>query len=79
MFDSQAPCGARYRLCKLIDQTPNLDWLLLTKRPENILRMLPQEWSDEGWVNVWLGVSAEDQENYNHRWPILDGVIFQGL
>ncbi len=36
--------------------------------------MLPQEWSNEGWVNVWLGVSAEGQENYNHRWPILDGI-----
>lgn len=29
----------RRRLFGLIDQTPNLDWLLLTKRPENIRRM----------------------------------------
>jgi hypothetical protein len=29
----------RARLFRLIDATPNLDWLLLTKRPENIQRM----------------------------------------
>lgn len=32
---------ARRRLFDLIDRTPNLDWLLLTKRPENIERMMP--------------------------------------
>ncbi len=78
VFDNQAPCGARYRLWKLIDQTPDLDWLLLTKRPENITRMLPSafdlpEWGD-GWPNVWLGISAEDQVRYDHRWPILDSI-----
>lgn len=32
----------RERLFKLIDETQHLDWLLLTKRPENIERMLPE-------------------------------------
>lgn len=36
----------RRRLFALIDATPNLDWLLLTKRPENILSMLP----GGGWI-----------------------------
>lgn len=60
---------ARSRLFRLIDRTPNLDWLLLTKRPENIKRM----WPNEGWVseteyaqmvreNVWLGTSVSDRE-----------------
>lgn len=31
----------RNRLFRLIDNTPNLDWLVLTKRPENIERMMP--------------------------------------
>lgn len=31
----------RSQLFELIDKTPHLDWLLLTKRPENILRMWP--------------------------------------
>ena len=34
-------CDVRRRLFQLIDATPNLDWLLLTKRPENIIRMWP--------------------------------------
>lgn len=32
---------ARLRLFSIIDVTPNLDWLLLTKRPENIRGMWP--------------------------------------
>ncbi|MEN6449613.1 MAG: DUF5131 family protein, partial [Thermoguttaceae bacterium] len=37
----------RQRLFELIDSTPNLDWLLLTKRPENIRRM----WCDRSFCN----------------------------
>lgn len=33
--------GLRRQLFALIDATPHLDWLLLTKRPENVLRMWP--------------------------------------
>ncbi len=36
----------RERLFNLIDATPNLDWLLLTKRPENIHRMWPKVFCD---------------------------------
>lgn len=36
----------RADLFRLIDATPNLDWLLLTKRPENVRRMWPTE--DDG-------------------------------
>ena len=32
----------RHALFKLIDATPNLDWLLLTKRPENVRAMWPE-------------------------------------
>jgi len=56
----------RKDLFELIKITPWLDWLLLTKRPENIERLLPQGWHD-GWENVWLGTSAEDQERYDLR------------
>lgn len=34
----------RQRLFALIDATPNLDWLLLTKRPENIKKMWPDKY-----------------------------------
>ncbi len=38
----------RARLWDLIERTPALDWLLLTKRPENIEGMLPEVWSSWG-------------------------------
>ena len=50
----------RERLWQTIRETPNLDWLLLTKRPEHFSRYLPSDWGD-GYQNVWLGVSAENQ------------------
>lgn len=34
----------RDELWNLIVETPNLDWLLLTKRPQNIESMTPSEW-----------------------------------
>ena len=73
VFDNAAPLGARDRLWKEIRESGSLDWLLLTKRPENIAKMLPDDWVmfPNGYPNVWLGISAEDQERYDHRWPIL--------
>lgn len=62
-------------LWHLIHRTPHLDWLLLTKRPQNIAGMLPEsygapEWG-EGWPNVWLGTTVENQEEANRRIPHL--------
>lgn len=53
----------RGQLWSLIRATPNLIWQLLTKRPENIARMLPDDWG-KGYPNVWLGASVEDAEFY---------------
>ena len=50
----------RAKLWKLIRQTPAIDWLLLTKRPQNALRYLPTDWGN-GYTNVWLGVTCENQ------------------
>lgn len=62
----------RARLWNLIRATPNLDWQLLTKRPENIDRLAPGEWVLNGWPeNVWLGTTAEDQQRADQRIPIL--------
>ena len=71
VFDNQAPPGAREELFGLIRETPSLDWQLLTKRPQNLESMLPTDWTDQGYPNVWLGVSAENQEEYDRRWPLL--------
>ncbi|TXH40430.1 MAG: DUF5131 family protein [Desulfurellales bacterium] len=72
----------RRELFQLIDATPNLDWLLLTKRPENVRRMWPHRsgpWIKEGkacvesWRrdNVWLGTSISDQSTANVMVPRL--------
>lgn len=61
----------RNRLWGLIDATPNLDWLLLTKRPENIEAMNPNG-SYSAWPkNVWLGTTVENQEYADIRIPTL--------
>lgn len=73
VFDNKAPEGARDDLFALIRQTPELDWLLLTKRPENIRKMLPSDWG-QGYPNVWLGTTCEDQAAYDRRWPILASI-----
>lgn len=70
-LDNKANPQWRAELAHLIDETPNLDWLLLTKRPENYARLAPWGHAPR---NVWLGVSAEDQAHYNHRWGILQEI-----
>jgi protein gp37 len=54
----------------IIRRTPHLTYQILTKRPENIKDMLPEDWGD-GWDNVWLGVSVESQE-YDWRLVFLE-------
>jgi len=61
---------ARRRLWILTEQTPHLDWLLLTKRPENAI-LVPDWWCANAPENVWLGVTAEDQKRADERIPLL--------
>lgn len=70
-FDAVVPGAMRDKLWYLIEQTQNLRWLLLTKRPENIGIMVPNEWRRVHPANVWLGVSAEDDEHARKRIPVL--------
>lgn len=65
----------RDRTFELIANTPNLDWLLVTKRPENYENVLP--WLMKGadsWPNVWVGVSVENCEQAAKRIPILNRI-----
>lgn len=55
----------RARLWRLIGETPALDWLLLTKRPENVAQLVP--WPGTWPRNVWLGVTGEDQRRLEQR------------
>ncbi len=49
----------RARMWQLIAECKHLEFQMLTKRPENIERMLPPDWG-HGYPNVWLGTSIED-------------------
>lgn len=60
VFEWKSGLGSlRERLWQLIHKTPNLDWLLLTKRPHLIQRLAP--WGDDWPENVWIGTTVESQ------------------
>lgn len=77
VFDNHKSIDEQWRLdlWRMIRVTPALDWLLLTKRPQNIAKMLPDSYGEspwgDGWPNVWLGTTAENQEEADRRIPIL--------
>jgi len=60
----------RKHLWQTVRNTPMLDWLLLTKRPENFESFLPADWG-EGYPNVCLMVTVENQEFADKRIPVL--------
>ncbi len=62
---------ARSRVFHLLEATPHLDWLLLTKRPENVMRMVPPLWQGGFPRNVWMGTTCEDQQRADERIPHL--------
>ncbi len=72
VFDNEVPGQWRIELMRLIVDTPNLDWLLLTKRIGNAAGMLEtafravhgqrQGWADNVLPNVWIGATIVNQE-----------------
>lgn len=64
----------REGLWALIEGTPKLTWQLLTKRPENVLAMVPKWWRTGFPPNVWMLTTAEDQERLDVRGPILQSI-----
>ncbi|MEM8535565.1 MAG: phage Gp37/Gp68 family protein [Chloroflexota bacterium] len=61
--------GERERLWRLIEETPMLDWLLLSKRPENMSKFSP--WKGTWPTNIWAMTSIETQEEAEKRIPEL--------
>ena len=55
----------REKLWGVIEKTPHLDWLLLTKRPGHIKNVYP--WATAPRENVWLGTTAENQRWADRR------------
>ena len=69
-FDNQVPEEWRAEAWEDFRQCPDLDILLLTKRPQNIIKMLPDFW-DEIKDNIWCGTTAENQEAVETNIPYL--------
>jgi protein gp37 len=70
VFENRRDLDARReKLWRVIEETPSLDWLLLTKRPQNIRKLAP--WTSQWPGNVWLGATAENQKWLDVRVPFL--------
>lgn len=73
VFEDRAELdGPRGRLFDLIEATPNLDWLLLTKRPQNVLDRV--RWGSSWPSNVWLGTTIELQKRAEELLPYLERI-----
>ncbi|MGB3898148.1 MAG: phage Gp37/Gp68 family protein [Mesorhizobium sp.] len=71
VFDNQVPTAWRTDLFELIRTTPRLVWLLLTKRPQNIVRQYGAAF-DMSWPrNAAIGTTVEDQERADKNIPAL--------
>ena len=64
----------RDRLWELIEATPHLTWMLLTKRPENMNFLTPARWRGCWPRNVWAMTTCENQAMADKRIPLLQDV-----
>ena len=55
----------------ILAQCTALDVQLLTKRPENVRRMVPESWLEHWPAHVWIGCTVEDQRRADERIPEL--------
>lgn len=59
-------------LWPMIERTPWLIWLLLTKRPQLANSLVPEHWRKNGWpINAWPGTTAVTQKWWDIRLPHL--------
>lgn len=65
----------RNKALRLMAECTSLDFQVLTKRPENIVQMLPTDWRPHKWGripdHIWIGTSVENQEAADKRIPEL--------
>ena len=81
VFDNAVPVQWRIELMRLIVETPNLDWLLLTKRIGNAAEMLDvafravhaqrERWADNIPPHVWIGATIVNQAEADRDIPKL--------
>lgn len=65
--DNKVPQSWRDDLKDVIRKTPNLDWLILSKRPQNYIPLYGREFFEECKRRLWIGCTAENQEEYDRR------------
>lgn len=70
-FDKDWPDGVRERFWRLVDSTPYLTWLLLTKRIGNVERLGPAAMLGRIPANVWIGSTVINQEEADRDIPKL--------
>lgn len=71
VFDNAVPAQWRADLFRLIAETPNLDWLLLTKRIGNVASMLGDYQTVPLLPNIWIGASIVNQDEADRDIPKL--------
>jgi len=70
VFDNHTPDGARERLFRIIKNTPDLRWMLLTKRIGNAAKMLPPDWPG-AYPNAGLMATVVNQTEADRDIPKL--------
>ena len=63
----------RDKMWKIIRLRPDVRFYILTKRAYRIESCLPKDWND-GYENVELHITCENQEAFDTRWPILKNI-----
>lgn len=71
VFDNAVDAQWRADLFDLIDATPKLDWLLLTKRIGNVASLLAEIGRERLPDHVWLGITVVNQEEADRDIPKL--------
>lgn len=72
VFDNEVDPAWRVELCALIEATPHLSWLLVTKRVSNVAKMVPELWMREGFPRqVRLMVTVVNQQEADRDLPRL--------
>lgn len=68
VFDNEVDQAWRVDLWQLLRETPNLRWMLLTKRIGNAAKMLPSDWP---FPHVGLMSTLENQTTWDRDYPKL--------
>jgi protein gp37 len=71
VFDKDAPPEVQARLWRLIEDTPHLKWMLLSKRIGRWIECVPVHWRHSFPANVWMGATVVNQEEHDRDVPKL--------